>query len=92
MQSLGREDAPGVEPTIEHDETEGILVYHVYSDTELRKINLENEYKDLKQADCIRVKIATGRATIAITLKIELIGVKLERINEIKAELEQLTD
>lgn len=69
---------PEVEPTIEHDETEDILVYHVYSDTELRKINLENEYGELKQwllnHDYIGVKIATRRATIGDCLEeIELI-------------------
>ncbi len=90
-------DVPGVEPTIKHDETEDILVYRVYSDTELRKINSENEYEELKQwlfdYDYIGVKIVTGRATIGDYLEeIELIRVKSERINEIKAELEQLTD
>ena len=85
-------DVPRVESVEEHDETEEILVYVPYTESELREISLRSELESLeawlKAHDYIGVKIATGRATVDdYTDEIALMTEKAERINEIDREL-----
>ena len=88
-------DVPEVKEVLEHDETEEIQVYHLYSANELRKIELEKEKAELDQwlhdHDYIGVKIATGRASVnEYASEIAIMTEKANRINEIDTELESL--
>lgn len=90
-------DVPRVESVEEHDETEEILVYVPYTESELREISLRSELESLetwlKEHDYIGTKIATGRATIEdYADEIELMKIKAQRIDEIREELKQLTN
>lgn len=88
-------DVPEVKEVLEHDETEEIQVYHLYTTNELRKMELENEKSELDQwlhdHDYIGVKIATGRATVEeYATEIALMTEKANRINAIEEELKTL--
>lgn len=88
-------DIPEVKEVLEHDETEEIHVYHLYSQNELKKRALEDEKGDLEQwlreHDYIGTKIATGRATTEdYADEIALMTEKANRINEIDEELSNL--
>lgn len=88
-------DVPGVKEVLEHDETEKILVYHVYTQAELRQMELEDERLQLEQwlmgHDYIGIKIATGRATAEeYAAEIAEMTTKANRINEINEELRAL--
>ena len=88
-------DVPEVKEVLEHDESEEIQVYHLYSANELRKIELEKEKAELDQwlrdHDYIGVKIATGRASVnEYASEIAIMTEKANRINEIDTELSNL--
>ena len=88
-------DVPEVKEVLEHDETEEIQVYHLYTQPELRQMELKNEKVQLEQwlhdHDYIGTKIATGRATVEeYATEIAEMTVKANRINEIDEELKTL--
>lgn len=81
-------DIAGVKAVEEHDETEDILVYIPYTESELTSNNLIGEKADieawLSDHDYIGIKIATGRATVEeYADEIEEMKKKADRINEI---------
>lgn len=85
-------DVPKVEAVEEHDETEDILVYIPFTESELKQISLRSELEELEtwlnDHDYIGTKIATGRATIEdYAEEIELMKIKAQRIDEIRLEL-----
>lgn len=81
-------DVPKVESIEEHDEIEDIYIYTPYTETELIKMHLNEEKRELEAwllaHDYIGTKIATGRATVEdYTDIIEEMNIKAKRINEI---------